>query len=153
VGLYSGDDGPFLAPGAEAVESAWPELRETLELLGAKGKAGSVTRVPAGGRVAAKLVAAVGLGEPDAEGSCDAETLRQAAGAAARSAAGHASLAFALRADAEALGTGALLGTYQFAGYKTDDPDRKASVAEITIDGDAAAVARATDIATGVSAA
>ncbi|ADD44035.1 leucyl aminopeptidase [Stackebrandtia nassauensis] len=153
VGVHSGDDGPFLAPGAETVSTAWSDLTETLELLGAKGSAGSVSKLPSGGRVAAKLLVAVGLGEPDENGSVDDETLRRAAGVAARAAVGRESLAFALRADAELLATGAILGAYQFDGYKSDDPDRKEPVASITVAGPDAQLERAGSIAAGVTAA
>ncbi|MGH8876669.1 MAG: leucyl aminopeptidase, partial [Stackebrandtia sp.] len=153
VGLHSGDDGPFLAPGSEQVENLWGDLTETLELLGAKGTAGSVTTVPTAGRVTAKLIIAVGLGKPADDGTVETETLRRSAGAAARAAAGRASLAFALRGDAEALATGALLGAYQFAGYKSEDSERKNPVESITLDADQSVLERAASIADGVTAA
>ena len=134
VGLFKGEDGPFLAPGGEAVEAVWQDLTESLAAVGATGAAGSISRLPSGGRLAAKLVLAVGLGKPDDDGRAGAEALRRAAGAAARAATGHRRVAFAIDADPEALGLGALLGSYRFGGYKTGPvSDRKKPVDTITL--------------------
>ncbi|MGH8880661.1 MAG: leucyl aminopeptidase, partial [Stackebrandtia sp.] len=123
VGLYKGEDGPFLAPGAEAVEAVWENLTDSFTTLGATGSAASIARLPSLGRVAAKIIMAVGLGKPGDDGKATDETVRRAAGTAARAAAGKTSIAFAIDADGEALGVGALLGAYTFAGYKTPDAD------------------------------
>jgi leucyl aminopeptidase len=130
VGLFTGDDGPVLAPGAASVAAAWEGLTDDLDLLGATGAAATVTKLPAAGRLGAKLLVAVGLGK---EGDVTDETLRRAAGAAARAAAGRASVTIAIDGDAEQLGLGALLGSYQFEGFKSDDPDRKWPVDTVTV--------------------
>ncbi|HEY0640086.1 MAG TPA: M17 family peptidase N-terminal domain-containing protein, partial [Pseudonocardiaceae bacterium] len=63
VGTVEGTDGPELAPGAEAVDAAFDgELLATLSLLGATGKADDVVKLPTGGKLAAPLLVAVGLG-------------------------------------------------------------------------------------------
>ncbi|GAA4898916.1 leucyl aminopeptidase [Stackebrandtia albiflava] len=152
IGLHKGEDGPVLAPGAEAVESAFGELLPTLEALGATGEEGGLTTVPSMGRVAATLITAVGLGERSDDGP-SAETLRRAAGAAARSAAGKDSIVFAVSGDAEALATGALLGAYQFADYRTDRTGLKDPVAAVTLLGADCDVSRVTALTDGVRAA
>ncbi|HTJ39680.1 MAG TPA: leucyl aminopeptidase [Dactylosporangium sp.] len=158
IGVYAhegGDAKLLLAPGAESVAAAFGDrpgggLAETLRALGATGALGEVTKLAAFGAVAAPIVAAVGLGAPvdgDQGRVPTAESLRRAAGAAARSLAGSASVALVLPladrdepADAEittgvrAVAEGALLGAYRFAGYKSKpsagrrDPVRKVLV-------------------------
>ena len=151
VGLHKGEDGPFLAPGAESVESAFSELSSTLATMGATGAAGTVTSIPAMARVSAKIIVAVGLGEPN-ESGLSAETLRRAAGSAVRTAAGKNSIGFAINGDGEAVSLGALLGAYQFEGYQTDRADHKAPVSEIILFGTTADTDRVTALADGVAA-
>ncbi|MGH8794631.1 MAG: leucyl aminopeptidase [Stackebrandtia sp.] len=156
VGLYKGENGPSLAPGAESLEAAWKDesLAETFALMGATGDAESVTQLPSAGKATAKIVAGVGLGKkPRRGGAADAETLRRAAGAAARAAAGKDSLAFAIAADGDALGLGALLGAYQFAGYKTGkNSNGRQPVGSIALTGASADAARLESVVAGVSA-
>lgn len=153
VGLYQGEDGPFLAPGAESVEAAWDELTHTFAVLGATGAAGSVTKLPSLGRIAAELIVAVGLGKPGKDGSAPTETIRRAAGSAARAAVGRSSVTFAISADSEALGIGALLGAYKFDGYKTTNkPERKKPVGTVTLLDESADKARIEALATAVTA-
>lgn len=65
VGVTQGPDGPRPAPGAEDVDAALGgKLAETLAALGATGKADEVTKIASAERLAAPLIAAVGLGEP-----------------------------------------------------------------------------------------
>ncbi|GGX66184.1 leucyl aminopeptidase [Streptomyces fructofermentans] len=134
--------GLVVAPGAEAVDKAYDgRLAGVLKTLGASGGEGEVTKLPAPAGFKAPLVLAVGLGALPAEGgSFSAETLRRAAGAAARSLSGVKKAAFALpiadAADAGALGEGALLGAYAFEAYKENGKDAKngkAPVAEIAL--------------------
>jgi len=99
------------------------KLAATLDVLGATGGEGEITRLPApGGQLKAPFVLAVGLGEASEDGAYDPETLRRAAGAAARALAGTGKAAFALPcADAEsvaAVSEGALLGAYAFTAYR-----------------------------------
>ncbi|HSI93598.1 MAG TPA: leucyl aminopeptidase [Jiangellaceae bacterium] len=126
VGIAEGDgDDPTLLPGAEPVDAALDgSLAATLGSLGATGKADEVTKLPIAGAVKARIVVAVGLGKIPAAGP-NAETVRRAAGAAARALKGTASAAFALPisgpAEAGAVAEGLLLGTYAFDQYKTGE--------------------------------
>ncbi|MBY8886271.1 leucyl aminopeptidase [Streptomyces sp. PTM05] len=124
VGVAKGPKGLVVASGAEAVDQAFDgKLAATLETLGAAGGEGEVTKLPAPAGVKAAVVLAVGLGEAPADGGGHAaETLRRAAGVAARTLAGAKKAAFALPVsgaqDTEAVATGALLGAYVFTSYR-----------------------------------
>jgi leucyl aminopeptidase len=132
IGQDEGSQGPgglVLAPGAQDVDAALGGgLAETLSSLGATGKAEEVTRIVSAGKLAAPVIAAVGIGAATAvdPGSADAETLRRSAGAAVRSLASPRirSIALALPADdvasAEATALGALLGSYYFGRYRSN---------------------------------
>ncbi|MEZ0108064.1 leucyl aminopeptidase [Catenulispora sp. EB89] len=144
VGVYAtetakGVKGVALAPGAEAVDAAYGgALAKALDLVGAAGKDGELTRVPAQGDVKAPLVVAVGLGKkPGKGGHPSTDTLRKSAAAAARSLAGKAKAVFALPAeDAEQAGAvaeGVLLGAYAWEGLKAPRKDAKGPVAEVTL--------------------
>ncbi|MFJ3652417.1 leucyl aminopeptidase [Streptomyces nigra] len=147
VAKSSGSKGAGLvvAPGAEAVDQAYDgKLAGVLETLGASGSEGEVTKLPAPAGFKAPLVVAVGLGaEPDgedADAGFDGETLRKAAGVAARALAGSKRAAFALPlADAGDLGAiaeGVLLGAYSFDAYKDNGGQRrngKAPLAEAAL--------------------
>lgn len=128
-GADRAQDGELLvAAGCESVVAAFDgQLTATLELLGATGAVGEVTKLATFGTVTAPLVVAVGLG-PEPDGAVPpAETLRRGAGAAVRALAGLARVALALPvpddqagpATVRALAEGALLGAYQFDAYKT----------------------------------
>ncbi|MER6784700.1 leucyl aminopeptidase [Streptomyces sp. NPDC000658] len=123
----------IVAPGAEAVDKAFDgRLAGVLETLGASGAEGEVTKLPAPAGFKTPLVLAVGLGsEPEKDAAFDAEALRRAAGAAARTLAGAKKAAFALpvtdAADVGAVGEGVVLGAYAFNAYKqTAGADAKA---------------------------
>ncbi|XCI62276.1 putative cytosol aminopeptidase [Mycolicibacterium parafortuitum] len=118
--VSSGDDGgratvvanPFL--DAEAVG----EIEVALEALGAKGGGDQVTRivVPA---LPVGSVLAVGLGK--ARDEWPAETIRRAAGVAARSINGVENVFTTLSAiDLEATIEGLLLGAYRFTEFRSD---------------------------------
>jgi leucyl aminopeptidase len=136
VGVAKGSKGPVLAPGAEEIDKAFDgKLTATLETLGATGGEGEVTKLPAPSGVKAPVVLAVGLGDAPADGAdYAAESLRKAAGAAARTLAGAKKGAFALPlADAaavEAVGQGALLGAYSFTAYRSSGKGAKADSAK-----------------------
>ncbi|MFE2187524.1 leucyl aminopeptidase [Streptomyces sp. NPDC059455] len=136
VGVAKGAKGPVVAVGAEAVDKAFGgKLAAVLETLGATGAEGEVTKLPAASGLKAPVVLAVGLGEVPAKGDgYDAETLRRAAGAAARALTGSKKGAFALPiegpADAAAVAEGALLGAYTYDksngnGGNAKDKDKK----------------------------
>ncbi|TYB44489.1 leucyl aminopeptidase [Actinomadura chibensis] len=139
-------DGPGAAPAAGAADldaALDGRLAEALTALGAAGKPGEVTKLPALGAVAAGLIVAVGLGEDPS-----AEDVRRAAGAAVRALAGTARVAVALPAgsadDVAAAALGALLGAYSFDAFRTGDK-HKSPVEEIRLAGPGASAAGAED--------
>ncbi|MCN9239873.1 leucyl aminopeptidase [Streptomyces sp. RY43-2] len=141
VGVAKGAQGPVVAPGAETVDEAYDgKLAATLETLGATGAEGEVTKLPAPSGFKAPVVVAVGLGaEPGEDEAYTAESLRRAAGNAARALAGAQKAVFALplveAADAAAVGEGALLGAYAFDAYKetAKNGNGKAPLAEVAL--------------------
>ncbi|MFF8945897.1 leucyl aminopeptidase [Streptomyces sp. NPDC014864] len=142
IGVAKGTKGPVVAPGAEAVDTAYDGgLAGVLETLGASGAEGEVTKVPAPSGFKAPLVVAVGLGaQPEKDAEYGAEALRRAAGAAARALSGTKKAGFALpladAADVGAIAEGALLGAYSFDTYKENGKDArngKAPLAEAVL--------------------
>ncbi|TQK44014.1 leucyl aminopeptidase [Streptomyces sp. SLBN-118] len=131
VGVAKGAKGPVVAPGAEAVDKAFDgKLASVLETLGASGAEGEVTKLPAPSSLKTPVVLAVGLGPvPEKDEAFTAESLRRAAGCAARTLAGSKKAAFALPVeaseDAEAIAEGALLGAYSFTAYQGGEKDAK----------------------------
>jgi leucyl aminopeptidase len=126
VAVIQGPDGMVLADGAQDVDAALGgTLADTLTALGATGTAEEVTRTLSGGRLAAPLIAAVGLGDTAASAP-DHEALRRGAGAVVRALASAkvTSIALALPssdpASAEAVALGALLGSYYFGKYRSN---------------------------------
>ncbi len=103
--------------------------------LGITGRPDTVHRMPSAGAVAAPVLALTGVGsrrEPDAE------SLRRAAGAAARELAGTGTAAFALPAADEAavaaVAEGALLGAYAFGRYRVRSAQgRPAPLAQVVV--------------------
>ncbi|MEU8869595.1 leucyl aminopeptidase [Streptomyces javensis] len=148
VGVAKGAKGPVVAVGAEAVDKAFGgKLAAVLETLGATGAEGEVTKLPAASGLKAPVVLAVGLGEVPAKGDgYDAETLRRAAGAAARALSGSKKGAFALPiedpAGATAVAEGALLGAYSYdksngngGNAKNKDKKNNGPLAEVALVG------------------
>jgi leucyl aminopeptidase len=134
VGVVQGGNGsrggPAIAPGGEAVASAYGRtFRPLLASLGVTGKAGEVTKVPTGKQVSSPLLVLVGLGKPDKGGTTSAAAVRRAAGAAARAVTNTASVAIALPADTpelvRAVVEGFRLGGYTFTTYKKKADDTK----------------------------
>ncbi|MEO6822691.1 MAG: leucyl aminopeptidase [Candidatus Nanopelagicales bacterium] len=111
-----------VGPAARLKAVPAKRLQESLAALGATGKAGEVHRVPGSGITAAALVLAVGLGE--AGSGYDEESLRRAAGTAARALAGRRRAVFALPVDGpaqlEAVALGVALGAYSFTAFRAD---------------------------------
>ena len=125
IGLTKGESGPQLADGSDAVADGYPgSLLDDLVTVGATGKASEVTRLPSRGATTAPLLLAVGLGSDP-----DHETLRQAAGAAARAAAGNSRLSLSLpgssATEIAAIAQGALLGAYSYGEYRAADPSTR----------------------------
>jgi leucyl aminopeptidase len=154
IAVSQGPDGPVLADGAQDLDAALGgTLTENLAALGATGKAEELTRTLSGGKAAAPVIAAVGVGEAPA----DAEALRRAAGVALRglASAKNTRIALALPAvnaeSAEAAATGALLGSYYFGRYRASGPAAP-EITLITAAEDASqAVTRAEVIAAAVN--
>ncbi len=162
VGIWQGPDGPLLADGAADVDAALRGgLAQTLATLGATGRAEETTRLVSGGRLAAPLVAAAGLGTEADEAASGSgqryEYLRRAAGAAVRSVASARvrSIALALpAADAEqteAVALGALLGGYTFDRYRGSKLPDPLTLMVLAADEHADAISRAEVLASAVS--
>ena len=131
VGIGKGPDGPVPTPGAEAVDRLLGgRLLPALADLGARGAEDEVTRLSSLGQGSFPVVAAVGLGAPDAGSRYPAEAVRRAAGAARPAPSRRSSVVTLLAAvggspDADrlaAVGEGSLLGAYEFTAYKSDLP-------------------------------
>jgi len=118
LGVVQAEDGPRLASGLAGFES----LQDGLAAMGVTGAPDELRRLaPAGGP--AKSLALIGLGrEP-----VSADSLRYAAGSAARQITAVDSLALALPAatDAELLAVleGAAIGGYSFTAYRSGSTD------------------------------
>jgi leucyl aminopeptidase len=125
IGTVQGPDGPVLAPGADAVDAAFDgQLLDLLVTLGAAGKADEIVKLPTLGKLAAKVVLAVGLGKAGADGTVSAEQVRRGSGAAARALAGVKRAVTVLSTiDLAAAIEGTVLGAYQFSTYKTSNGD------------------------------
>jgi leucyl aminopeptidase len=135
IAVMKGADGAVPGPGAKDIDEALGgTLASTLAALGATGDAGEITKVAAGGRTAAPLIVAAGIGEGSstADAPLDPEVLRRAAGAAVRALCGpgrpgqsgprQVALALPARdeAEASAVALGGLLGAYTFRRYRAE---------------------------------
>ncbi len=127
-------EGPDAGPGVdEAGKALGADLVATLKENNFKGKTGETFTIPAFGRLGAKTVLLVGLGK---RSEVRPDSLRRAAGKAARTASRFDSvattLAKAARPSSEAVQAvveGLLLGSYRFDRFKSasmngDAPDR-----------------------------
>jgi leucyl aminopeptidase len=124
IAIRQDPDGPGLAGHAAAVDEALGGgLRQALTAFGASGKPEEVSKLLSGGKLAAPLIAAVGIGQADGS-QAGLEVLRRAAGAAVRALAsgGARTIALALpatgAAEAEAVALGGMLGGYSFGRYR-----------------------------------
>ncbi|AZA11807.1 leucyl aminopeptidase [Corynebacterium gerontici] len=119
VALFSSEDLLELA-GTEKLQREHSDaLLRSFQVLGAEGKHGQLTRVPAPEGVSADFVLGVGLGEAE---ELNDEQLRRACGQAARSLSGVSSAAvtfgnFGMQAVVE----GFLLGAYNFRGIRSKE--------------------------------
>jgi leucyl aminopeptidase len=121
IGVQSAGDSVVPATGAGGFADAYgASFPDVVKLLGATGKVGEVCKLPSGGHAKAPVVVVVGLGEV---GETSLETLRRAAGAAARALAGTKRAAVALPAGGDdqirATVEGLLLGAYGYDRYLT----------------------------------
>jgi len=119
LGVYQGADGPA------AADPSFDAAVQALALAGANGNSGTVTTIPAAGLVSAERIIGVGLGRRLADADTAEQTamhrerVRQAAGAASRSAAGRKKVVSTLsQLDLGAAAEGHLLGAYVFDTYK-----------------------------------
>ncbi len=160
IAVSQGPDGLVLAEGSHDLDAALGgTLTQTLAALGASGKAEELTRTLSAGLAATPLIAAVGLGEAPAGAGApvDQEALRRAAGAAVRALASAKNTRIALAlpaadaASAEAVATGALLGSYYFGRYRSNGHAAPEVTLITSAEGSAQAVARAEVIATAVN--
>jgi leucyl aminopeptidase len=136
IGATKGAKGPALAPGNAAVDKAFGgRLVKTLNDLGFAGNEDECVRIPAAG-LGATTVVVVGLGDAK---QVTAETLRRAAGAGIRAAAGarRAATTLALHGTDDALravAEGALLGAYDFTKFRNASlAGRKEPVQAVTV--------------------
>jgi leucyl aminopeptidase len=123
VGVLSSAKGPQLAPGGEDVAKAYGrKLAPLLATLGVKGKAGELVKLPTGGAISAPVLLLAGLGD-----AATADSVRRAAGGAARAVSNAATVALALPADSpvlvRAVTEGYQLGAYTFTTYKKQTED------------------------------
>ena len=129
----SGDTVEVLADPAVVPAQAKAELERLLTAVGAGTGAGDTAVIPCPAFSPASVVVSTGLPSRDDLGQ--EETLRRAAGAAARAARKFASVAYALpvanAAEATAVAEGALLGLYAFTGYSSSA--RTAKTDRVTI--------------------
>ncbi len=133
VGAYSGragDPGAFLAPGAEAVDSALSgRLLSAYRSAGGSGQAEEIVKIPTLGLADFPLIVVAGLGIADSSGPrSPAEQIGRAVATAIRALPPQARVRICIGADqdpAELVATaalGAILGGYRFTGYKSAAP-------------------------------
>jgi len=119
IGVYGSKGSLAVADGGADVASAFGnDFTSLLDDLGVSAERGKIAKIPGRGVVKATVVLVAGLGDA---AEPDVESLRRAAGAAARATEGKKTLALALPAvtDAQvrALAEGALLGAYAYDEY------------------------------------
>ena len=124
IGIGEGTKEVEVVAGAEDVKAAFGrKWRGLLATLGVSGKAGEITRLPAGDKIGAQLLVLIGLGKPDADGAYSTTAVRRAAGAAARAVPNATSVAVALPAQTpelvRAITEGYILGGYTFTPYQS----------------------------------
>lgn len=153
IAAASGEADGADAPAPVVVAAGLPEeaasaLADAAKAVGASTKGGVTTRIPAVDGVPGASVMLVGLGKDDDE--LGDETLRRAAGAAARACRGLGTALVALDADrAEAVALGAGLGSFRPAKVTAKDDEPTQDTLRILVSDDAAsaAVDRAATIA------
>ena len=125
VPLLCGEDGPELPTSALLDNAASRQVLAHLTAVGAKGKANEITRVP----FEEISVIAVGLGDPE---ELDDETVRRAAGCAARSLKGLGTVATSLGVFGLAPAVeGLILGAYHYRGIRSEEEKDNGGVAKL----------------------
>jgi leucyl aminopeptidase len=151
VGAFAGQSDPVLSSQAAALDEALGGgLSDHLSEVAFKGRVGSVCVVPTLGRLPAKSIAVVGLGD---EKTAGAREILRGAGNAARTLTHSSVVASALHsASADTDGVtaavqGFLLGSYRFTEYKTKPQRSKMERIVLLEDAHAGAVSRGTILA------
>ncbi|WP_159620738.1 leucyl aminopeptidase [Ruania rhizosphaerae] len=121
------EDGKPRIEGAQALSrTTRSSLERAITLLGVTGRAGEVTKIPAGGEVRADLLVLTGTGAPAPDDQVARERLRRAAGAALAELGGSTRVSIALpvadTGDLQAVAEGALLGCYRMANTRDAQP-------------------------------
>ena len=131
VPLLCGEDGPELPTSALLDDAASRQVLAHLTAVGAKGKANEITRVP----FEEISVIAVGLGDPE---ELDDETVRRAAGCAARSLKGLGTVATSLGVFGLAPAVeGLILGAYHYRGIRSEEEKDNGGVEKLVfVDGE-----------------
>jgi len=129
IGVIKTESGPQLVDDSPSLSS----FTEALSAVGATGAQDEFLRIPASG-IGANAVAFIGIGDNE----LSPETLRYAAGSAARQLRGAASIALALGAqssdDTLAVLEGAAIGAYSYDAYRSTKPEAAKSLAsDITV--------------------
>lgn len=122
----AGPDGPLGATASLLQRTLGDELATVLAATGFEGKPGQTALVPTGGRIAAKVVLLVGVGDP---AKVTIDGVRRAGAVLARASTKVRTVATTLLdaapsgtardAAAQALGEGVLLGAYQYLDHKS----------------------------------
>tara|TARA_R110002020_G_scaffold475834_1_gene712852 strand:+ start:202840 stop:204372 length:1533 start_codon:yes stop_codon:yes gene_type:complete len=124
IGVVKTDSGPKLVDTSPQLA----EFEQSLALIGATGSADELHRIPATG-ISAPAVAFIGLGEA----SRTTESLRYAAGSAARQLRGaeHIALAFGVQSAEDTLAVleGAAIGAYSYDAYRSTPTDAAKRIA------------------------
>ncbi|MDO5511182.1 leucyl aminopeptidase [Corynebacterium sp.] len=130
VPLLCGEDGPELPATALLDDAASRQVLTHLAAVGAKGKEGEITRVP----FEDGSLIAVGLGDPE---DLDDETVRRAAGCAARSLKGLGTVATSLGVFGLAPAVeGLILGAYHYRGIRSEEEKNGGVEKLVFVDGD-----------------
>ncbi|GAB3692368.1 leucyl aminopeptidase [Corynebacterium nasicanis] len=145
VPLLSGEDGPELPTSTLLDDAASRQVLAHLSAVGAKGKANEITRVPFGD----SSVIAVGLGDPE---ELDDETVRRAAGSAARALKGLGTVATSLGVFGLAPAVeGLILGAYHYRGIRSEEEENGGVDKVVFVDGDKKAFQTAVTTAEAVA--
>ncbi len=124
IGVAQCENGPQIV-GDALDKKDLAAIENSLTSLGVTGAADQVIQLPGMDSKKFPVLILTGLGKTVAEGYAP-ETLRRAAGAVTRIAKGLGSLTYALPAEepeqVQAIAEGALLGTYRFTAYKSEQP-------------------------------
>ncbi|ROR71798.1 leucyl aminopeptidase [Bogoriella caseilytica] len=122
----------LIAP--EVPPKALKGIAASLSALGATGSVGEVLKVPAGEGISATVLVLTGIGTLDDAEAPETESLRRAAGSAARALAGTVSAVLALPAAdpvaVAAISEGALMGAYAYRTYRSESTE---PVRELTL--------------------